>query len=326
MAYMRTRCFLGFLLCSGGAVAAPTLSPYADISQGAGWSSEYQDVEPMDVSAIGMKSNVKAFHLAFIIDSGSCQPAWGGYPDYSVESKWGKHLTDKMATQGMDITVSFGGFSGSDLSMNCTIEKLTDAYNQIVATYQAKKLDFDIETSAVNVPNLINALVSFQKQNPDVKLSFTLPVLLSGLAPAGKDVVSQAKAANLKFTVNIMTMDYTGTPPGDMADYAKQSANGLHDYLKTVYPDKSNDDLWQMIEITPMIGINDTEGEQFTLQNAATIHDFAVEHKLGVLGMWSINRDKPCADKWVSLTCSGNNLQKNDYDFAHTFMNGMKTK
>lgn len=320
MSHIRIKYYLALLLCSGAATAAPIFSPYVDLSLGTHWSSEYQDVEPMPLNTIGPENHINAFHLAFITDSGSCQPAWASQPTYSIADKWAQHLTDAMAKQGMEITISFGGFSGNDISMNCSVSQLTDVFKQTIATYQAKKLDFDIENSTVNVPNLIKALVPFQQQNPDIKLSFTLPVALDGLHANGKDVVSQAKEANLKFTVNIMAMDYGDEITGDMGEFAKQATNALHDYLKTLYPDNSDDELWQKIEITPMIGVNDKTVEEFTLPNARAIHDFALQHNIAGYAMWSFNRDKPCADKSVSISCSGNNLQKNDYDFVRAFL------
>ena len=69
-----------------------------------------------------------------------------------------------------------------------------------------------------------------------------------------------------------------------------------------------------------MIGVNDVTTEQFTLQNAKAVRDFVFEKKLGGFSMWSLTRDKPCADKWTSPTCSGNHLQKNGYDFVQMFL------
>lgn len=315
-----TKCFLALLLCSGGAAAAPTFSPYADLSINTHWSSEHQDMEPMDLGVIATNNNIKGYHLAFITDSGSCQPAWASQASYSLANKWGQRLTDALAKQGVETTIAFGGASGNDISMNCSASQLIDVFNQTVSTYKAKKLDFDIENGTANVPKLMTALTTFQHQNSNIKISFTLPVLPEGLTAEGKDIVSQAMQAKLNFTVNIMAMDYGAAYPGDMGDYAKQAATGLHDYLKTIYPQAKDEELWQKIEITPMIGVNDVNIEQFTLQNASAVRAFAIDHNIGGYSMWSLTRDKPCDSKWASPTCSGNNLQKNDYDFTRAFV------
>lgn len=314
------KCLLALLLFAGGASAATTFSPYVDISINTHWSSETQSLEPVDLNAIAAQTNLNAFHLAFVTDSGNCQPAWASQPDYSLANKWGQHLTDTLAKQGIETTVSFGGLAGNDISMNCNTSQLVTIFNQTVSTYQAKKLDFDIENGTANVPNLMMALSTFQQKNPTIKISITLPVLPDGLTPAGKDVVSQAVQAKLNFTVNIMTMDYGPAYNADMGDYTKQAATALQVYLKTLYPNKSDDELWQKVEVTPMIGVNDVPTEQFTLQNASAVRTFAIDHHLGGYSMWSLTRDKPCADKWASTSCSGNNLQKNDYDFSRAFL------
>lgn len=317
---MPKKSLLALLLCSGAANAATTFSPYVDIAIDTHWSSEYQSLEPVDLKTIAAKTGLNAFHLAFVTDSGSCQPAWASQPDYSLANKWGQHLTDTLAKQGIETTVSFGGLTGNDISMNCNSSQLVDIFNQTVSTYQAKKLDFDIENGTADVPKLMTALSTFQQKNPDIKISLTLPVLPEGLTAAGKDVVSQAVQAKLNFTVNIMTMDYGPAYNGDMGDYTKQAATALQVYLKTLYPNSSDDELWQKVEVTPMIGVNDVATEQFTLQNATAVRAFALEKKLGGYSMWSLTRDKPCAGVWASPSCSGNNLQKNEYDFSRAFL------
>lgn len=45
----------------------------------------------------------------------------------------------------------------------------------------------------------------------------------------------------------------------------------------------------------------------------------AAQHHIGRLAMWSLTRDKACAQPsaWADGTCSA--VQRNAYDFAHTF-------
>ncbi|MGQ3888463.1 chitinase [Legionella sp. CNM-1927-20] len=296
---------------------SPTLfSPYADVTINTHWDPEYQDMEPMDLTTIALNQGIQAYHLAFITDSGTCKPAWGGQETYSIANQWGKHLTDKLATNHIAVAVSFGGASGNDVSLNCSKDELIALFKNTVNIYQAKTLDFDIENGTANVSKLMQALQAFQQQNPKIQLSFTLPVLPEGLTSQGKSIVEAAKNAGLNFHVNIMAMDYGPAYIGDMGEYAIQAATALHDYLLTLYPSQSDANIWRLVEVTPMIGVNDVNVEQFTLQNADRLAQFAKEKELGMLAMWSIARDKPCADKWASPTCSGNNLQLTDFEFT----------
>ena len=304
--------FLG--LFNNVLMAQPLFSPYADLTINTHWSSEYQDMVPMDLDIIGENNGLKSYHLAFITDSGNCQPAWGSQPSYSLANQWGKHLTDSLAKKGFATVVSFGGASGNDLSLSCDQATLLTILQQTVVTYQAKSLDFDVENGTANVPKLMSVLKQFQQKNPTIALSFTLPVMPEGLTYEGKNIIEQAKKANLQFNVNIMAMDYGPSYNGDMGAYAIQAATSLHDYLKTMYPQQSDTDVWKRIEVTPMIGVNDVNIEQFTLENARVLKQFAIEHQVG-LSMWSIARDKPCADQWASPICSGRGLQKVEYEF-----------
>lgn len=219
----------------------------------------------------------------------------------------------------MKLTASFGGASGTDISYHCDKSQLINTFNQVVNQYHANVLDFDIENGTANIPNLLQALKLFQKEHPDVLLSFTLPVMPEGLTSVGKEIITSAATLGLHFNVNIMAMDYGPAYSGDMGDYAISAATNLHQFLQEIYPDKKPEALWQMIEVTPMIGVNDVNTEQFTLSNAAQLKQFAQKNLLGGLSMWSFNRDKPCADKWASPICSGNNLQSHDYEFVKYF-------
>ncbi|STX52648.1 chitinase domain protein [Legionella busanensis] len=299
--------------------ASTTFSPYADITINTRWDSQYEDMEPMDLTTIALNQGIKSYRLAFITDSGSCQPAWGGQATYSVANQWGKHLTDKLAENNIAVAVSFGGASGNDISLNCNKEQLITLFNDTVKIYKAKALDFDIENGTANVSKLMQALQVFHQQNPKIQLSFTLPVMPEGLTSTGKSIVEAAKSAGINFHVNIMAMDYGPAYAGDMGEYAIQAATALHDYLKTLYPAQADIDIWHLVEVTTMIGVNDVNVEQFTLQNADRLAQFAKEKELGLLSMWSIARDKPCADKWASPTCSGNNLQLTDFEFTKHF-------
>jgi chitinase len=295
-------------------------SPYADVTINAHWDPQYQDMEPMDLAAISQSTGINNYHLAFITDAGTCSPAWGGQSSYSVSNGWGAHLTDKMRTHSIGYVISLGGASGNDLSMACSESQLVSSFEHILQTYQPQGLDFDIENGTANVVKLMSALKQLQNAHPNLKISFTLPVLPEGLTTAGEDVVKQAKTADINYAINIMAMDYGPAYVNDMGQYAIQAATNLFNFLKGLYPTKSDAALWQMVEVTPMIGVNDVNVEQFTLGNVDTLRNFAQQNHLGTLSIWSIARDNPCSDKWASPICSGNNLQSKPYEFSERFM------
>ena len=294
---------------------ATSFSPYADISINTHWDSKYQDMEPAALDEMSKLSGVKNYHLAFITDAGHCKPAFAGQNDYAIDHQWAKHLTDRLQAAHIQYTLSFGGASGADLSNACSVQALAQAYQQVIDTYHPTKLDFDIENGSADVAKIMTALQSVQNRNPQLGLSFTLPVLPEGLVADGQAIVKAAAAARLQFSVNIMAMDYGPSYTAPMGSYAITAATNLFTFLKSVAPEADDATIWQRIEVTPMIGVNDVATEQFTLADAAVLKQFAREKSLGGLSMWSVMRDMPCADQWASPVCSGRNLQTTPYEF-----------
>lgn len=308
----------GLILSVHAAVvfATPVFSPYVDLTLNTRWDPLTQDMQPMDLVTPAKNEGIKAYHLAFITDSGNCQPAWGGQQDYNIAKQWGKGEVDALHNNGVQLAISFGGASNNDISYHCNDAQLVDSFNNVIKNYHASTLDFDIENGTANVPKLLKALKVVQKNNDKVKLSFTLPVMPEGLTAEGKEIIAAANQSGLNFNVNIMSMDYGPAYDGDMGGYAIESATSVHQFLKELFPGKIPELLWQFIEVTPMIGVNDVSTEQFTLNNADQLKQFAMANNLGGISMWSLGRDKPCADKWASPICSGNNLQTRDYEFV----------
>jgi CheY-like chemotaxis protein len=69
----------------------------------------------------------------------------------------------------------------------------------------------------------------------------------------------------------------------------------------------SDDAAWPKIAVTPMIGVNDTSDEIFTVANAQQLAAFAASKHLAWLSMWSAARDTECpggAQSYASPTCS----------------------
>jgi len=82
-------------------------------------------------------------------------------------------------------------------------------------------------------------------------------------------------------------------PAGHMGDYAIQAATSLYNQLTQLYGSSLTDaQRWAMIGVTPRIGLNDVTTETFTQQDARTVEAWAASHGIGLLSMWSLNRDR----------------------------------
>ncbi|MEV7075424.1 chitinase [Streptomyces sp. NPDC093990] len=271
------------------------------------------------VSATGASDNDSAgspsvYNLAFVIADGSdCTPSWNGTSavgDSSVASR-----IDALKEDGAEVRVSFGGASGKELAETCSsAAELAAAYGSALDAAGSSLADFDIEgdalTDSESVELRSEAIALLQKERTGLAVSFTLPVMPSGL---DDDSVALLESANDNAvqvsTVNIMTMNYGESYDGDMGDYAITSAKAAQSQLKKVFG-TSESTAWRGMALTSMIGTNDVAGETFTLSDAAQVREFAESKQVAWVSMWSAFRDRQCAsgdsDADDALTnCSG---------------------
>ena len=187
------------------------------------------------------------------------------------------------------------------------MSSLAAQYQAVIDKYNVRNLDFDIEgadqAEPVSLERRFKAIAQIQQAGAaagkPVRVSLTLPVLPTGLTHDGLNVVQSAIANGVDVSlVNVMAMDYydpsLSLAPGKMGDYAVQAAESLHRQLAAFYPQKSSAQLWAMVGVTPMIGINDNPPEIFTIADAQKLYAFANQKGIGRLAMWSSNRDQPC--------------------------------
>lgn len=269
-------------------------APYVDMTA---WPTQSL---PQDTQNGG----IKYYSLAFITndESAPCEAAWGGAVPLNQLSTFLPNLDSDIQTlrsQGGDVIVSFGGEAGTELADSCTSQSTLQAqYQSIIDHYHVSHLDFDIEGIAVTETASIDlrnqTLAALQAANPGLQISYTLPVLPTGLVSSGISLLQNAIAHGVNVAVvNIMTMDYGSSFPSDMGQNAVDAGNNLFSQLQSLYPGKSADQLWGMIGLTPMTGANDVAGETFTLTDAQTVLSFAQQHHIGEIAMWSVNRDEP---------------------------------
>ncbi|EFL25884.1 chitinase domain protein [Streptomyces himastatinicus ATCC 53653] len=271
-----------------GQAAAARFAPYIDTSLHV----------PYDMVGTAKKTGVKEFTLGFVSPGGGCTPKWGGRTGLAADKV--ARQTQALRAEGGDIRVSFGGQSGSELALACpSMDKLTAAYSQVVDRFKLTKVDFDIEGKALEnaaaSTRRAQAIAALQKQNPGLDVSFTLPVMPTGLTRDGAELVADARKNGVKVSaVNIMAMDYGSSFDGDMGRYAIDAATATQKQLKRALG-LGDAAAWKTVGVTPMIGVNDVKNEIFTVDDATELVRFARAKGLGKLSMWSATRDKQCA-------------------------------
>ncbi len=246
--------------------------------------------------------------------SGGCTPEWGGVTPIGSDPVAAQ--IGALRAMGGDVRISFGGEDGSELAETCTsVSQLQAAYQQVISAYDVNKLDFDIEGAAIDNTAANNrrdqALAALQQQDKGLQISFTLPVLPSGLTSDGVAVLTGAAQAGVQISaVNVMAMDYgdgaAPNPAGNMGTFAIDAATATDAQVASVLG-ISDAAAWPKIAVTPMIGVNDTSDEIFTLANAQQLAAFAATKHLAWLSMWSAARDQQCpggAQPSAEPTCS----------------------
>ncbi|MGQ5639679.1 MULTISPECIES: chitinase [unclassified Streptomyces] len=267
-----------------------------------------------------------AYNLAFVISGdGGCTPAWNGTEaigDAAVKSR-----AARLRKDGAEIRVSFGGASGKELAATCgSAAELAAAYAKALDAAGAGRADFDIEgdelTDSASVALRSRAMALLQKQRPDLQVSFTLPVMPSGLDADAVALLESANTYDVQVsTVNLMTMNYGESYTGDMAGYAVTSAEAAHAQLEKVFG-LSDAAAWRGMALTSMIGVNDVAGETFTLSDAARVRTFAVGKQIAWVSMWSSFRDRQCAQGEsgaddAATDCSG--VEQDEGAFGRAF-------
>jgi hypothetical protein len=308
---------------SPSASAAPSATPSPSTSSGspsagAAGFAPYVDTSlfpPFNLVTTAQATGVKQFNLAFVVSGGSgCTPEWGGVTAIGADPVAAQ--ISALRAIGGDVRISFGGEDGSELAQTCTSEsQLQAAYQQVISAYDVNKIDFDIEGAAVDdtAANALRdqALVALQKADPGLQVSFTLPVLPSGLPSDEDAVLTGAVQAGVDISaVNVMAMDYgdgaAPDPSGQMGTFAIDAATATDAQVASAMG-ISDAAAWSKVAVTPMIGVNDTSDEIFTVANAQQLVGFAQSKHLAWLSMWSAGRDQECsggAADFAEPTCS----------------------
>jgi len=292
-----------------------------------------------DLVTASKATGVKNFSLAFITADPTGKPSWGGYASYGVDggvfdTAIRQQITGLRALGG-DVMVSFGGAAGQELAQVITdVTALKNAYEQVINAYNLTHIDFDIEGAAgadkVSIDRRSQAIAAVQKDmaaaNRPLEVWFTLPVLPTGLTADGLySLQSALKYGDRIGGANVMAMDYGASaapnPKGQMGTYAIQAGQSLFGQLRTLYGSTPTDaQLYSMVGITPMIGVNDDNTEIFDQAAATQLTTWAKSKGIGRLAMWSLNRDQQDPNGALTYaTATSSSIVQAKYDFSKIF-------
>src|SRR5205823_1480815 len=202
---------------------------------------------------------------------------------------------------------SFGGWSadqgGTEIADSCKdVNAIAAAYESVITTYDVTRLDMDVEgrsltrTDGIARRNKALKLVEnwAAAHKRPLQISYTLPTTPSGLESTGVAILQNAIANGTRVdVVNIMTFDYYDGVTTDMGAAAIGAAQSLFDQLRTLYPAKSESDLWGMEGNTILPGIDDypRKPEVTYPADAQRLYDSATAKGIDTLSIWAIQRD-----------------------------------
>jgi len=315
-----------------GSVSGLLFGPYKDVTINMNWNTDEMQsaVTGTDLPVVGSGSLVSdyipklpAITLAFA--TGTCgSETWGGVSG----AAWAAENVPQLHDANLNYVISTGGADGT---FSCGSTADMEAF---IATYASPNLvgiDFDIEGGQTEseIQGLVDAAAGAQSEYPNLQFSFTLATLgasdgsYGGVNSLGNEVVEAVLGSSLKnYVINLMTMDYGSASSSvcvvvsgscEMAQSAIQAVENLeHTYGIPA----------SKIAVTPMIGMNDTTSETFTIADVDTLTAYAVDNGLAGLHFWSLDRDTPCADTYASPTC--NSISSTTaLEYTHRFLSDL---
>jgi chitinase len=285
------------------------------------------------MSALSQASGNKFLTMAFVQtpSAGSCTAYWNGDTGLPVaSSSFGSDIT-AIRNSGGDVIPSFGGYAadntGTEIADSCNnVDSIAGQFEKMITTYDVTRIDLDIEDNSLNRPDGIDRRNKAIKKVEDwaaangrlIQFSYTLPTTTSGLASSGLAVLQNAVSNNARIDiVNMMTFDYYDNAGHNMATDTQTSANGLINQLRTLYPGRTTAQLWSMVGIIEMIGVDDFgQAETFTLANATTVTNWAKTQGIAALSFWALQRDNGgCPGGSAADNCSG--VAQSTWQFSH---------
>ncbi|HEY2443228.1 MAG TPA: hypothetical protein VGI31_08855 [Streptosporangiaceae bacterium] len=290
---------------------------------------------PGSIVTTARQSRAHYLTLAFIQTpaKGSCVPAWNG--DAKQPLSAGRYLSQIAALRAMggNVIPSFGGFSadngGTEIADSCTsVSKIAAVYELLVSKYHVTRLDMDVEAKSLDnsagIVRRSKAIAMAQAwaaaRGITLQVDYTIPVEPYGLDPNGLHVLRSAVANGVHIgVVNIMTFDYYQTHEGRVAmgAAAMSAAENVHNQLTGLYPSATGAQLWHMLGMTLLPGIDDRGKIETTyLGNVRQLVAFASREHMSLLSVWAIQRDNGgCPGATDSNTCSG--IKQAPWAFSH---------
>lgn len=286
-------------------------SPYKDVGLTDGNSDTMNTAVTGTSQAVVQAMPARLTTMTWAFATGSCGTEnWAGMS----AAAFAKANVQSFVNAGKKYIVGTGGAAGN---FKCASDANFATFVNRYMSPNMVGVDFDIEGGTqTDIDNLVARVVAAQQTFPNLRFSFTIGTLGGNtevLSSWGTMTMKSIKSHGLtNYIINLMVMDYADTNGAtahdcalnssgkcDMGQSAINAANLLHNTYGVPY---------SQIELTPMIGGNDSPDEIFTIQDAATISFFVKANGLAGIHFWSFDRDTDCPNGPASDTCNNYGL------------------
>lgn len=293
---------LGLVSAVGNVAAAAQPVGLAAPYEYLGWGS------PPSPTKVMAATGITDFTMAFVLSKGSCTPTWDG--TRPLTGGVDQSTIAAIRAAGGDVSVSFGGWSGTKLGSSCrTSAALAAAYQQVIDAYSLHAIDVDIEhtefSSAAVRTRIVTALATVQSANPGIEISVTFPTTETGPDATGRSLIDDAAAIDFQpSSWTIMPFDF-GAPVADMGAVSVAATRGLEADVAAAYHESATV-AFAHSGISTMNGRTDETDETVSTADLRTMLTFAQTEHLARLTFWAVDRDRPCAGTTPSGgACSG---------------------
>lgn len=290
-------------------------APYIDMSSWVDASNSYSLSGAPDLGKLSDESGFKYFNLGFIQPDqsqpletdGTIRWGWGGYYLLSEANSTNtqyqgiKKSLSNLRQRGGDFTISIGGQAGdAPWVVSQNVDNLAKFYNEVIETYNIKRLDLDIEESNQDQDqNITNAKAIKKVQDKtDIEITLTIPIMPTGWEQKQIRLINAYLDAGVDIAIiNSMTMCY-GDGVYSNEDYGTASVRAITNsisQLKEIYSNHgtelTTDQAYLKTGATFSIGYESSLYPIFTLDMAKTVVNDAIKNNYGLISMWSMGRD-----------------------------------
>ena len=312
---------------SGSASAATTLparvyAPYFET-----WTTD-------SIATLAQQSGSKYFTLAFLesLNKRSCTLAWNGSSSQTVAA--GRYLSDIAALRstGGDVVLSLGGWSadqgGTEIADSCgDPQQIAAAYESAITTYNVSRLDMDVEGRSLDQTRRHRspeqgdqaggglgrgACTAAADQLHDPHLRLGAGVERRRHSP---ECDRKRRSHRRRQHHGVRLLRPRHHPDGAAAENA---ATGTVAQLHQLYPNTTPAQLWAMVGITIMPGIDDypKKTEVTTVADAQNLVAFAKTHGVNTCRSGRSSVTTAAVQETVVPTTAPASPQ-NTWDFSH---------